>query len=242
MSLRPFSPFRHGALSFGDAYRASVMADSPVAYWRLGESSGTTAEDEMETYDGTYVGSPTLGASGPISGKLAVEFDGTNTKNVSLPLSVATGFHGSIGAWFNLDSATPAQAIVSASDVSVSIYELRLAVVSGKVSMVKRNSTGQTVFDCGSISSGVWHYVGLVSDGTSYACYLNGVSQSLNFTSGTNNGDWFSDISGLDNLQIALLTRATNLIPADGKIAEVAIYGTALSSDRWAAHYAAAGY
>ena len=35
------------------AYAAAVLADSPTAYWRLGEASGTTAADEVGTYDGT---------------------------------------------------------------------------------------------------------------------------------------------------------------------------------------------
>ena len=38
-------------------YPATVLADDPVAYWRLGELDGTTAHDEQGTHSGTYVSS-----------------------------------------------------------------------------------------------------------------------------------------------------------------------------------------
>lgn len=44
-------------------YSTEMTALSPVAYWRLAESAGSTATDEtVNSYDGTYVDSPTLGA------------------------------------------------------------------------------------------------------------------------------------------------------------------------------------
>lgn len=50
------------------AYRDAVLATNPVAYWRLGEASGTVARDEIGANNGTYVGSPTLGVAGLLSG------------------------------------------------------------------------------------------------------------------------------------------------------------------------------
>jgi len=47
-------------------YYDSIIADSPIAYWRLGESSGTNAVDEVGSNDGTYQNSPTLGVTGPL--------------------------------------------------------------------------------------------------------------------------------------------------------------------------------
>lgn len=45
-------------------YAEQVNALGPIAYWRLGEASGTVADDEtVNDYDGTYVDSPTLGES-----------------------------------------------------------------------------------------------------------------------------------------------------------------------------------
>jgi len=61
-------------------YRNTILVDLPIAYWRLGELSGTVVADETTLYNGTYINSPTLGTSGLISGdaNTAVYFNGTN--------------------------------------------------------------------------------------------------------------------------------------------------------------------
>jgi len=51
------------------AYADVVQALSPVGYWRLGESSGTTATDSSGNgYDGAYVSGFTLGVTGLLTG------------------------------------------------------------------------------------------------------------------------------------------------------------------------------
>lgn len=61
-------------------YRAAVLATNPLAYWRLGETSGTVARDEMGLNHGTYVNAPTLGVPGLLAGDpdTAVTLNGTN--------------------------------------------------------------------------------------------------------------------------------------------------------------------
>ena len=68
------------------AYRDAVLATNPVAYWRLGEASGTVARDEIGANNGTYVGSPTLGVAGLLSGdpNTAVGFTQTAGKFVDI--------------------------------------------------------------------------------------------------------------------------------------------------------------
>ena len=59
-------------------YRGTVLSDSPVAYWRLGESSGTTAADELGAAPGTYKQGVTFGAVGALAdyANAAVSLDG----------------------------------------------------------------------------------------------------------------------------------------------------------------------
>jgi len=61
------------------SYRDVVLADNPAAYWRLGESSGSTAYDETSNgYDATYQGDPTLGVSGAAKlSDTAIDCDGS---------------------------------------------------------------------------------------------------------------------------------------------------------------------
>ncbi len=42
----------------------AAVSDNPVGYWRLGESSGTVAQNEtVNNLDGMYVNAPTLGVA-----------------------------------------------------------------------------------------------------------------------------------------------------------------------------------
>lgn len=61
------------------SYDQVVMASAPTAYWRMGESSGTTMVDSTgHGYAGTYYNSPTLGSTGAVPGDTAVLFNGTS--------------------------------------------------------------------------------------------------------------------------------------------------------------------
>src|SRR2546429_2006240 len=48
-------------------YPSVILGDSPSAYYRLGEASGTTAFDSSgHNQHGTYLGGPTLGQPGAL--------------------------------------------------------------------------------------------------------------------------------------------------------------------------------
>jgi hypothetical protein len=74
------------------SYQAAVVAGNPMAYWQLGEASGTTAFDYVGGFDGTYNGNVMLGVPGAIVGSTdtAVYFDGTNSSSayVGTPLQL----------------------------------------------------------------------------------------------------------------------------------------------------------
>jgi hypothetical protein len=92
------------------AYRAAVLAKNPVAYWRLGEATGTTAVDETGNgHNGTYIGNPTLGQPGAIDGdsNTAVQFNGTNYVEIpdSADFSQPTSTRGlTVEAWMRPDA------------------------------------------------------------------------------------------------------------------------------------------
>lgn len=47
------------------AYQNAVLADRPLAYWRLNETNGTTAYDQMGAHNGLYANAVVLGRPGP---------------------------------------------------------------------------------------------------------------------------------------------------------------------------------
>jgi len=62
------------------SYTQKVVADGAFHYWRVGETAGTTADDQVGTLDGTYGGSPTLGATSLLPGdtNTSVTFNGSS--------------------------------------------------------------------------------------------------------------------------------------------------------------------
>ena len=79
-----------------------INSHSPVAYWRLNETSGTTAVDEEGVYNGTYVG-PVLGQPGPgRNNPGAANFDGTNDY-ITVGAPTVTGSAITISAWIKAD-------------------------------------------------------------------------------------------------------------------------------------------
>jgi hypothetical protein len=91
---------RGGATS---PYARTVLTDSPAGYWRLGETSGTTALDVAGNNSGTYRGGPQLGAGSLLAaegGNPAVSLDGVDDL-VDIPVSSALGptLKVSVEAW-----------------------------------------------------------------------------------------------------------------------------------------------
>jgi hypothetical protein len=84
----------------GADYRAAVLADRPIGYWRFEELSGRVAKDELGLHDGTYLDEPTLGASGVIPETRAVEFPSGGIARVDIPGDV---FRFAGGAPFTIE-------------------------------------------------------------------------------------------------------------------------------------------
>lgn len=83
-------------------YADEVQADNPLAYWRLGEASGTTAFDSSPNGShGTLTGGVTLGRPGALYGDpdTAMGFDGVNDY-IALPSGFSTlGGGATLEAW-----------------------------------------------------------------------------------------------------------------------------------------------
>ncbi len=76
VDARSDAPSQSDAGCLANDYVSSVLADQPLAYWRLDDDAGSTAASATGHYDGTYRNGVTLGASGVLSGDTAATFDG----------------------------------------------------------------------------------------------------------------------------------------------------------------------
>jgi len=86
----PFAPYYRAAVGF-----------TPLRGWRVGEASGSTAVEITGNNNGTYVGTPTLGATGIIGngGDKAITLDGSGSSYISTTWDAMPAPPASITVW-----------------------------------------------------------------------------------------------------------------------------------------------
>lgn len=216
-------------------YEDTVLADSPVGFWPLGETVGNTATDLTQTSDGQFFGSYTQGDAGPVVNvpSKATNFNGSNAYVRLNHTTLLEPTSLTVEAWIKPASIpTNGPIIVAApqpgnNESSNNGYELWINANTGTVSF---GVTTGTATSTAGLPTGVWSYVVGTFDGSAVRLYVNGSQQSAALAGPTNYG-------GLPNFD-ALITRFSY----PGDIADVAIYSSALAPAQITNHYAASGY
>lgn len=217
------------------SYDAVVRSDAPVGYWRLGETSGTTAADSSGNgRNGTYAGGPTMAQTGALTGDVDTAVRFIPNDNVEIANNAAfnswTAF--TIECWMKKNSDVNFQQFILKSLNSGTIDYQCLFDNTGKAfgsfrtgGVVKSSPTSNSA-----LALNTWFHYALVYNGSTLALYINGVSQGTPTacTGTVDNNAGELNIGGNDGVSWF-----------DGWIDEVAVYNTALSADRIAAHYGA---
>jgi len=219
-----------------NSYSALVLADEPALYWRMNEASGATTfinSVASGTYAGTKVGTPSgVSASGAVLDGAYWDFNGTTDYITSSYTPYASGTSRTFEAWVNRDTSNTEDVIFGSSSATNSP---RLAFPTGTGTMLFKpngaTGSGVTFTASGIGSTGSWKHIALVfEDSTNTAnLYLNGAQVASGTTA-----DQFHATPG--NFQVGRSATA-NFSYFDGKIAEVAVYQTALSAIEIADHY-----
>jgi len=216
----------------GSPYRDAVMADGPRGYWRLGESSGTTAADETGANLGTYTNGVTLGQPGviPTDPNTSASFDGVNDYvkvNDSNSLDLASAV--TIEAWVKRSRSGTWQVIVGKpgnGQSALENYALWLNTLNQPVAYFGNGSTFMSVAAPALDTN--WHYLVASYDNSVARIFVDGAlslakpstvqmaanTQPLNIGRSNSNGSFFG-----------------------GLIDEVAVYPTVLSPQRILARY-----
>ena len=217
------------------AYAAAVTADAPLSWWRLGETSGTTAAAlGSAAANGSYASGCTLGAPGLIAHDTdtAVALAGSNGYvAIGSPAALNLSRNFTIEAWINAASLPTTGNLITVLSYSNGGFFMGLDS-AGKV-IILRSATAFIGSSGASLAAGVTHMLELTVDASgNWGIYIDGASDATGSTTDT--------FYGSTDLYIGA-DRPTAGYPAafPGVIDEVAIYGSALSSTRIAAHYAA---
>ena len=185
-------PMEGGALRSQDArpspaanlYRATVLADGPISYWRLGEASGTTAADELGVHAGAYVGAPALGVPGALASdaNTAVGLNGIS-QSVSIAGSSAFRFSGtaafSAEVWFKHVADGTYRRVLSAENSLGQGWQIYSQ--SSSWGFVRSGTGGAAEVSDGTPAGSGWVHAVATYDGAIMRLYENGseMPQSL---------------------------------------------------------------
>jgi hypothetical protein len=226
-------------------YASEVLADAPTRYWRLLDTSGTTAVDSSgNSGDGTYTGTGvTLQDTGYVAGDKAVTFDGSSGA-MDVSVSEASATKVTFECWFNWPTyGTDSKGITewANTNTTAGIFVVPNEA-TGKFRVGSRDSGG--VYDTSEFTrpSAGWHHLVVVCDvrastGQRSIPYIDGSPVSYTkANTATSSSAAFAGTS--QTLKLGGLISAANFSAVT--LSEVALYvGTALSATRIAAHYAA---
>lgn len=232
-SGRTTGPTRLG----GSRYSATILADQPLAYWRLGESSGTTMSDSSGySHNGTYVGSPTLGTTGLISGDA----------NTGVTFAIGKYAEVASNAWMTNSSRFTAEAVVKPTGVTgtqeIFVWQdanaagrFYLQLDGSKVSFsVRANNQvwqGPIQSATGSAVAGKRLHVAATFEDGNAKLYVGGALAAS--TTG-----WSLLVSPTAKMGVGGDSFDSSSSSFVGVVDEVAFYGIALSAERIAAHAA----
>jgi hypothetical protein len=219
------------------SYSSTILADSPIRYYRLGETSGTIANDSgSQAQNGTINAGVTLKAAPVIlyDSDMAMTFNGSSTSYISLPTTgLPSGSQPwTLEAWARFSSTPSSFTTVVGFGSNAGHLEQANLMAMSDLSVLLTAYFGDIQSPPGVMSLNAPNHLVGTYDGASTWLYVNGqlvagpVPYALNVTLA-----WA--YIGASNSPL------TNFITGD--IDEVAIYNTALSPTRIQAHYAA-GY
>jgi hypothetical protein len=191
------------------AYKDRVLASSPWLYYRLNDSSGSTALDASGAIrNGTYYGSPVFGVTGSINGDVdkAVSFNGsTGIVANTFGASAAPDLY-SIEFRFKTTLANAGIAGFNASSNTANsgTYDRELSLIDGKMNLYVYAGSAVNIITTNTFNDGLWHTATQKMSSAGTEIWIDGTLQaSSNITSGASySGYWrigFNESKGYFN-------------------------------------------
>jgi len=186
----------------GTDYPQSVLDSGPQSYWRLDETSGSTAASSVllneHTDDATYSNVSLASAGGGLAGSSArvVNFNGTSS-DIQIPNSLADhGAYMSVSLWFWTTTANTVLFSYQPNPLTTSTtsggYLPAIYIGSdGKLNAQFYTGTFTPMTSPSAVDDGKWHMVTLTTAGNTQALYLDGQQiRTMSGTVSTNTWSW----------------------------------------------------
>jgi hypothetical protein len=213
------------------AYAQTILNDTPVSFWRLGELSGTSVKDERNVNPGAYVNSPSLGASSLVDtdqANNAVGFNGTsNSARVPYSTSMDLTSAVSLEAWIK-PSALPAAGQFASVVTHPEAYSLQFNGPRLELTIIQNGVRRRLQAPAGAVVPGSTYHVVGTDDGVTERLYLNGAEvANAPLTGGASKTSTGLYVGSWDSGQEYF----------NGVIDDVALYGKVLSAAQVKLHY-----
>jgi prepilin-type N-terminal cleavage/methylation domain-containing protein len=218
-------------------YLAVILADSPLAYWRLNETVGTTSAPTVGGVTGNYNGGFSLGTVGATSdGDKAATFNGTSGyidagNNFNL---TATG-SWTVEAWVKVTAANGGtQGVIGKTDFNNGwVMDLDTTLHPRIIRCYNTGSCNPATAGATTLSTGTWYLLdGVYNSAAQTLClYINGVEQTANCATGMAG----NMLATAPSLWIGNENPGVRYF--NGSIDEPAIYNAALSPAALLNHY-----
>ena len=213
----------------------------PIAYWRLGESSGNNVQDSVGGHTGTYVNGVNLGVEGGFDnqGNSAADFDGKNDYVIIPHSSDFLLDNATIQLWINPDDTKGDQTIFSKDHTG---YEtgghFNLALDGDGLTLRMQTDTNGYEWDSPSdiINAGEWQHIAVSFGNQGVTVYVNGAA----VISESYVGGWTDSAGGNEEpitIGASLRSNSNSDNPNNvkqyfnGQIDEVAIFDEQLNAD-----------
>ena len=219
-------------------YVETVLADAPMAYWRLNDLSGLVAKDSTaNARDAAYHATTVLAQPGPIHSDTAslsiLDTDNGSTSVLFANTFMTAGTNLTLEIWHKTTSDNINILFYVGNGASRGFgFDYRVLSTFSRLELLLGNLAfnALTFVDGSPGYSGLpdtWAYYVLTRDDTTWKLYIDGAGPVA-----TGTQDPFP-ILGTDSIQIG---------QCKGSFAEAAIYDKALTLEQVQAHYKAAGY
>lgn len=222
-------------------YHDRVVADGPVAYYRMNDPSGIVCADSISGNNGFYQGQPSLLAAGALLGDTDAAVDLAGQAYISLPTSLApTGNNPySWEIWISLDKPLAAgPTCLWLGNNPGTQEQFGIAIYPTAIQWYAVDPTGAVWLDAAMAATfdvGTWHQVVVTYDGNVGSLYFDGQlgdsQPAAAHTAMTTPGQF--DIGSCPGTAAASLP---------GRVDEVSIYNRALTAAQVAAHFNLGGF
>jgi hypothetical protein len=215
-------------------YQATILADSPTAYWRLGESSGSVLADSSGNGHSLSISGTgqTLNQAGAIASDTNGSLQVTGTSYACMASGPSLTGTFSVEAWV-YPSTSGTLGIVGSRKPSDDSFDFKSlgGAFHGDIGTGSAwlSTAADTAASYGTLNT--WYHVVYVVTPTGYSIYVNATLAG--------SGSWASAVPVLFDSTHTLCLAADGISFEEfiGKIDEVAIYNYALTSAQIATHF-----